>query len=126
MVAYQCNIVLPRTEGSTYISLLDECGGHTKEYHLHERLSCLYAESGGHSTRVGTGTDGQSLYGEFTRPKMSCWHTLPFGKSVSVRISDKCNQFISVPEMPQFGLSFDSKMCCLVREDNALIACFML
>jgi hypothetical protein len=31
MVARQCGIVLPRVEGNQYISLLDECGGHTRE-----------------------------------------------------------------------------------------------
>ena len=55
MVAHQCSISLPRCSSGTaldltnlrlnacptadsYISLLDECGGHTNEYHFHERL----------------------------------------------------------------------------------------
>lgn len=46
MVAFQCGIKLPRLEKVndryTWISLLDTCGGHTKEYHFHEKLSCLY------------------------------------------------------------------------------------
>ena len=37
-----CGITLPRWEGDKYISILDECGGHTKEYHNHESLICLY------------------------------------------------------------------------------------
>lgn len=57
---------LPRKDGSDYISLLDECGGHTNEYHFHERLSCLYEETGTHSTRVGEGTlEGHFLYGKW-------------------------------------------------------------
>jgi hypothetical protein len=49
----------------TYISLIDECGGHTKEYHFHERLSCLYKEEGTHSTKVGEGLDKKGLYGKW-------------------------------------------------------------
>jgi hypothetical protein len=69
MMAHQCNIELPRTENSGargYISLLDECGGHTREYHFHERLSCLYdGSSPGHSAQIGQGNDGGLLYGKF-------------------------------------------------------------
>eukprot|EP00392_Amoebophrya_sp_AT5.2_P011896 g11986.t1 len=71
MVAYGCGITLPRVEGSNYISLLDECGGHTKEYHFHEKLGCLYSSSGGHSAEVGKEAQGlpdglqQKLYGKF-------------------------------------------------------------
>lgn len=66
MVAHQCGgITLPRMEGGTYISLLDQCGGHTKEYHFHERLSCLYKEEGGHSTKVGETPDGTPIYGKW-------------------------------------------------------------
>lgn len=63
MVAYGCSITLPRIDGDTYVSLLDECGGHTSDYHFHERLSCLYTESGTHSTQVGEGLDGKFIYG---------------------------------------------------------------
>lgn len=45
--------------------LLDGCGGHTKDYHFHQRLSCLYEESGSHSTKVGEMLDGQFLYGKW-------------------------------------------------------------
>jgi hypothetical protein len=66
MVASQCGITLPRIEGQSYISLLDECGGHTREYHFHERLSCLYdGTSGSHSAKVGEAMDGKSLYGKW-------------------------------------------------------------
>lgn len=45
---------------------LDDCGGHTSEYHLHELLTCLYDEDAeGHSTQVGQGLDGQYLYGKW-------------------------------------------------------------
>ncbi|KAL1496555.1 hypothetical protein AB1Y20_014161 [Prymnesium parvum] len=65
LIAHQCSITLPRVEGDNYISLLDECGGHTNEYHFHQRMSCLYAESGGHSTKVGVGLDNRGLYGKW-------------------------------------------------------------
>jgi hypothetical protein len=46
---------------------LDECGGHTAEYHFHERMSCTYdADAEGHSTQVGEATvEGSFLYGKF-------------------------------------------------------------
>jgi hypothetical protein len=65
MVAHQCGVTLPRIEGDNYISLLDECGGHTNEYHFHERLSCLYEETDGHSPRIGTALDGKGIYGKW-------------------------------------------------------------
>lgn len=66
MVAFQCDITLPRLEDGKYVSLLDECGGHTEEYHFHERLSCLYdGTSGGHSTQLGRVADGKFLYGKW-------------------------------------------------------------
>jgi hypothetical protein len=68
MVAQDCGVVLPRIEGSNYISLLDECGGHTAVYHFHERLSCLYNQDGSgiHSTQLGKGmVPDQFLYGRF-------------------------------------------------------------
>ena len=34
-------------------SLIDECGGHTNEYHFHERMACLFKAEGGHSAKVG-------------------------------------------------------------------------
>ena len=63
IVAHDCSVTLPRTVSGEYISLLDQCGGHTKEYHFHERLSCLYSVVAGHSAKIGEGTSGQSLYG---------------------------------------------------------------
>jgi len=65
MVAHQCGVTLPRTEGGAYISLMDECGGHTNEYHFHERMACLYAAGGTHSTQVAMGLDGTPLYGKW-------------------------------------------------------------
>jgi hypothetical protein len=66
IVATSCGITLPRLEGGDYVSLLDECGGHTQEYHFHERLSCLYEDTGGHSTQVGIGPDDRHvLYGKW-------------------------------------------------------------
>ena len=69
MVAQQCSITLPRIEGNSYISLLDECGGHTNEYHFHERMSCLYdGQSNVHSIKVGDMGDGKPLYGKWEAP----------------------------------------------------------
>ena len=65
VVAKACSVTLPRTVSGNYISLIDECGGHTKEYHFHERLSCLYKETGVHSTQVGKGLDEKGLYGKW-------------------------------------------------------------
>ena len=68
MVAHQCGVTLPRVEGNDYISLIDECGGHTNEYHFHERLVCLYdATASGHSTKIGEATDDNNtpIYGKY-------------------------------------------------------------
>ena len=71
MVAYACGITLPRYEGSTYVSLIDECGGHTREYHFHERMNCLWEGrygADGHSIQIAE-IDGapstQYLYGKY-------------------------------------------------------------
>eukprot|EP00943_MAST-04B_sp_MAST-4B-sp1_P008435 g8435.t1 len=52
--AYNCNISLPRLENGKYYGFLDNCGGHTKDYHYHKDLSCLYTSSAGskHSIKV--------------------------------------------------------------------------
>jgi hypothetical protein len=66
MIASQCGITLPRVEGGNYVSLLDECGGHTREYHFHEKLSCLYdTTSGAHSPQIAEALDGKPLYGKW-------------------------------------------------------------
>ena len=65
MIARQCGIELPRFDGDEYVSLLDLCGGHTNEYHFHERLSCLYDVEPGHSPLLGLLTDGSAIYGTY-------------------------------------------------------------
>lgn len=66
MVAADCGVTLPRTEGNNYISLLDECGGHTRDYHFHEKMTCLYeGRSTGHSTKVGATNGNQPIYGKW-------------------------------------------------------------
>jgi len=63
-----CGVDLPRKENGMWVGLLDECGGHTREYHFHERLACLYDvknQKGGHSTQIGQGLDTQYLYGKW-------------------------------------------------------------
>ena len=48
--------------------LLDTCGGHTKEYHNHEKLICLYNEKAdGHSTKVGEALDGTPIHGKYEK-----------------------------------------------------------
>jgi hypothetical protein len=61
--AYNCNITLPRTEGGKYYGFLDTCGGHTKDYHYHKNLNCLYQHTAGstHSAKIAkikTGASG--------------------------------------------------------------------
>lgn len=65
MVEVQCGVELPRYENGIRISLLDDCGGHTREYHFHERLRCLYEDVGAHSKQVGVGNDGKYIYGKW-------------------------------------------------------------
>eukprot|EP00039_Didymoeca_costata_P022706 m.347212 g.347212 ORF g.347212 m.347212 type:complete len:326 (+) comp31794_c0_seq1:89-1066(+) len=66
MVAAGCGVTLPRIEGNKYVSLLDECGGHTEDYHFHERLECLYDKTAsGHSTKIGESNGGQDLFGMY-------------------------------------------------------------
>lgn len=69
MVAQDCGVTLPRWENTTteqnYVSLVGTCGGHTGDYHFHERLNCLYTQEGGHSTQVGNVLDGKALYGKW-------------------------------------------------------------
>ena len=67
MVAAQCDITLPRWENGQYVSLLDQCGGHTA-YQFHEKLICLYdVDEPGHSSQVGKAcAEGEPLlYGKY-------------------------------------------------------------
>lgn len=72
IIADVCGITLPRFDGNDYISLLDQCGGHTRDYHFHEKLICLYNQSeNNHSTKVGMTTPPSSeiqqrpIYGKY-------------------------------------------------------------
>jgi hypothetical protein len=48
-----------------YYGLLNSCGGHTASFHFHQRMTCLYNETGVHSTQIGVSVDGtQYLYGK--------------------------------------------------------------
>jgi hypothetical protein len=64
-VAKACNVAFPSISGNAYNGIVGQCGGHTKDYHFHVRLGCLYTESGGHSTKVGEITSTQFLYGKW-------------------------------------------------------------
>ena len=81
--AHLCNIDLPWCETpdgavvdcaaadfseDVRFSFLDTCGGHTREYHYHQFMTCLYdADADGHSTKIGEGVDGNAtpLYGKW-------------------------------------------------------------
>jgi len=71
MIASQCGTTLPRIQGNTYISLMDECGGHTNEYHFHERMGCLYnGGADGHSKQIGRLPNGQLIYGKWEETRL--------------------------------------------------------
>jgi hypothetical protein len=57
--------VLPRIEGTSYISLIEECGGHTNEYHFHERMSHRQEQSRAHSVKIGVADDGKPRHGKW-------------------------------------------------------------
>lgn len=63
-VAHLCNIEFPRIVGNTYYGVVGPCGGHTNDYHFHRGFGCLYAESGGHSTKVGD-VASHGIYGKW-------------------------------------------------------------
>lgn len=62
MVAFQCDISLPREEGGQLIGLLDECGASGAR---HQQLFCLYGEEGEHSPLVAVGLDGTPIFGRW-------------------------------------------------------------
>ena len=45
------------------VSILNDCGGHARPFHYHERLSCLHTNdpTTGHSTSVAVMLDGKTL-----------------------------------------------------------------
>ena len=45
------------------VSILNDCGGHARPFHYHERLSCLHTNDAttGHSTSVALMLDGKTL-----------------------------------------------------------------
>ena len=63
-VSHLCNIELPRIVGNTYYGVVGPCGGHTGDYHFHRSFSCLYSQTGGHSTKVGV-IAGHNIYGKW-------------------------------------------------------------
>jgi len=66
VVSKACGISLPSGSGASYKGIVGSCGGHTNQYHFHERLSCLYDTSAdGHSAQVALMNDGKYLYGKW-------------------------------------------------------------
>jgi len=72
MIAKKCDKELPRIVNGQYYGILDQCGGHTNDYHFHESMSCLYSGAAtGHSPSLAevlaedsTGSK-QKLYGKW-------------------------------------------------------------
>ena len=56
--------VLMLHAGNTYFGVVGPCGGHANDYHFHKSFSCLYAQSGGHSTKVGD-VASHGIYGKW-------------------------------------------------------------
>ena len=78
IIEKNCSVTLPRVENGKWIGMLDSCGGHTREYHFHEELKCLwedkYADDDAHhSIQLGKVADvgfaTQYLYGEYEDEK---------------------------------------------------------
>jgi len=81
--AHLCEIDLPKCETASgdavdcadadfatdvRFAFLDTCGGHTRQYHFHQFMDCLYdVTAAGHSTKIGEGEDAAStpLYGKY-------------------------------------------------------------
>jgi len=63
-VAHMCNIEFPRLVGTTYYGVVGPCGGHTSDYHFHRSFSCLFSETGTHSTKVGV-VGSWNIYGKW-------------------------------------------------------------
>jgi hypothetical protein len=64
LIAHKCGISLPRVEGDNWFGIVGACGGHTKDYHYHRSLGCLYQDAGAHSTAVGD-IAGWKMYGKW-------------------------------------------------------------
>ena len=81
--AHLCGIDLPKCETASgdavdcadadfatdvRFAFLDTCGGHTRQYHFHQFMECLYdVTAAGHSAKIGEGEDAAStpLYGKY-------------------------------------------------------------
>jgi len=89
MIAAACSVDLPRIEDEKYVSVLDECGGHTNDYHFHEGMGCLYETSEGstHSTKVGEAAD------EAQTPIYGKWEDYSM---LSIPALDACNGHFGV------------------------------
>ena len=106
--------------GSLTSGLVDSCGGHTKEYHFHQSLSCCTATDGsdGHSGQVGKALDGRLLYGknEMTGslPNLDAcgghWGTTPDGYSYHYHVQEKAPFTIGC-----FGPNADNSVVTLAQ-----------
>ena len=68
--AHACGITLPRVEYNTYYGFLDDCGGHTNEYHFHQLLSCLCARRAPPAARPHTRASASCLARPRPRPQV--------------------------------------------------------
>jgi len=89
MIAAACSVDLPRIEDDVYVSVLDECGGHTNDYHFHEGMACLYEtlEGSTHSTKIGEAAD------EAQTPIYGKWEDYSM---LSIPALDACNGHFGV------------------------------
>ena len=105
VIAAQCNLQLPRiTENGARIGLLSECGGHGKNFHFHERLSCVGGSresnrdpATGHSNQVGTALDGSKIFGKYERAGTS---------EDAIASLDTCGGHFGVTPLDSSGLEY--------------------
>lgn len=105
VIAAQCNLQLPRiTENGARIGLLSECGGHGKNFHFHERLSCIGGSresnrdpATGHSNQVGTALDGSKIFGKYERAGTS---------EDAIASLDTCGGHFGVTPLDSSGLEY--------------------
>jgi len=75
ILEHSCGVTMGRQSDGSWLSVLDSCGGHTREYHFHHGMACLdgydpSAATGGHSPRLALAGDGapdgeKYLYGKW-------------------------------------------------------------
>jgi hypothetical protein len=77
--AHECGITLPRTDGGVYYGFLDTCGGHTRDYHFHTTMRCLYSDAAGstHSPQLAKVMGGKAARRRTRRLPPDCHPNCP-------------------------------------------------